>query len=96
MIEIQIRFVTSDLDEKTNTEKYKLIGYMNVKDYDTAMKTLHYMKKHEIPIEVNTENCVETDGEIHFINDEFESITFIVPNDFSKDAISPYIQVYVD
>lgn len=59
------------------TKDYKLLGYTDVTDYDIAFKMLTYMKEHECeyPIELNTEDMVDTTGNLYRV----ENVSYCVP-----------------
>ena len=82
---MQIRF--REYDEKNDT--YKLIGYIDIKDYAEAFKMFTFMKKHECEycIEYNTEDTVETPGKSYFV----ENLSFV----FSMGETMPHIAVDV-
>ena len=50
-------------------DEYKLKGYAEIDNISELFKTLDYMKEHEIPLNINTEDMVDTDGEEYFIHD---------------------------
>lgn len=52
-----------------NYEGYRLKGYDDIDNISELIKTLHFMKKNEIPLTINTQNMVDTDGEEYFIHD---------------------------
>ena len=61
---MQIRIISfSD-----NYEVYKLKGYADIDNISKLIKTLNYMKENDIPITINTEDIVDTDGEDYYIN----------------------------
>ena len=62
---MQFRFREWDEDEN----KYKLITYINVDDYDTMFRTLDYMAANncECPLEYNEENLVEANGNAYVV-----------------------------
>ena len=53
-------------------------------------RILHYMKENEIPLEINTEDIADTDGEEYFVRD----ISVVFPK--CGGDINPYIAVYVE
>lgn len=60
---MQIRIISfSD-----NYEGYKLKGYADIDNISELIKTLNYMKENDIPITINTEDIVDTDGEDYYI-----------------------------
>lgn len=73
-----------------NDNGYKLKGYDNINNISELIKSLHYMQENEIPIEINTRNAADTDGEEYFIRD----ITIVFPN--VSGEIGSYVAVYVE
>lgn len=69
---------------------YKLIGYADIENINEIMKTLEYMRKSEIPLVINTEDTVDTDGEEFFI----DSVNLVFPK--VGGEINPYISVFVE
>lgn len=54
------------------------------------IKTLNYMKENDIPITINTEDIVDTDGEDYYIN----SFSVVFPK--VGGEIIPHIVIYVE
>lgn len=73
-----------------NYNGYKLKGYDNIANISELIKSLHYMQENEIPIEINTRDSADTDGEEYFIRD----ITIVFPN--VGGEIGSYVAVYVE
>lgn len=44
-------------------DDYKLLGYTEVENVSEVFKTLDYMRKNEIPLIINTNDVIDTDGE---------------------------------
>lgn len=70
-------------------EGYKLLGYTNIENISEVFKTLDYMRENEIPITINTNDVIDTDGEEYYI----DSITMIFPS--ISGEIGSCITVYV-
>ena len=45
-----------------------LKGYVDIDNISELIKTLNYMKENDIPITINTEDIVDTEGEDYYIN----------------------------
>ncbi len=73
-----------------NYDGYKLKGYAEIYNISELIKSLHYMKENEIPLEINTEDVADTDGEEYSIQD----VRIVFPKCGGK--INPYIAVYVE
>ena len=73
-----------------NYEGYKLKGYDEIDNISELIKSLYYMKEKEIPLEINTEDIADTDGEEYFIRDI--SIVFHK----CEGKICAHIAVYVE
>lgn len=73
-----------------NYEGYRLKGYADVENISELIKTLDYMKENDIPITINTEDIVDTDGEDYYIR----SIGVVFPK--SGGEIVPHIVIYVE
>ena len=71
-------------------EGYKLKGYIKIENISEVFKTLHYMKENEIPMVINTNDVVDTDGEEYYIN----SIGMVFPK--VGGEIREYVVVYVE
>lgn len=56
-------------------DDYKLLGYTEVENISEVFKTLDYMRKNEIPLIINTNDVIDTDGEEYYI----DSITMVFP-----------------
>ena len=63
-------------------DDYKLLG--------EVFKTLDYMRKNEIPLIINTNDVIDTDGEEYYI----DSITMVFPK--VSGEIGSCITVYVE
>lgn len=73
-----------------NYEGYKLKGYTDIDNISELIKTLDYMRENEIPITINTEDIVDTDGEDYYIR----SFSVVFPK--VGDEIIPHIVIYVE
>lgn len=73
-----------------NYEGYKLKGYADIDNISELIKTLDYMKENDIPITINTEDIVDTDGEDYYIR----SIGVVFPK--AGGEIIPHIVIYVE
>lgn len=73
-----------------NYEGYKLKGYADVENISELIKTLDYMKENDIPITINTEDIVDTDGEDYCIT----SFSVVFPK--VGGEIIPHIVIYVE
>lgn len=73
-----------------NYEGYKLKGYTDIDNISELIKTLDYMRENEIPITINTEDIVDTDGEDYYIR----SFSVVFPKVGGK--IIPHIVIYVE
>ena len=52
------------------SDDFNLIGYADdIQNISELIKSLDYMKKHEIPITINTRDVVDTGGEEYYIED---------------------------
>lgn len=71
-------------------EGYKLKGYAEIENISEVFKILHYMKENEIPMVINTNDVVDTDGEEYYIN----SIGMVLPK--VGGEIREYVVVYVE
>lgn len=71
-------------------KKNKLLGIINTAEISEMVKTLHFCKENHIPLEINTEDMADTDGEEHYIIDVEPVATLI------GAEILPYIAVYVE
>lgn len=71
-------------------DNYKLLGYTEVENISEVFKTLDYMRKNEIPLIINTNDIVDTDGEEYYI----DSITMVFPK--VSGEIGSCITVYVE
>lgn len=86
---MQIRFITKK-DNDNDTRDYKLLGYYNSNNFSEDMKLFNYMMNSEIPMQINTKNIADTDGDEYFI----QYVTFASPAIHCE--INPYIEVYVE
>lgn len=73
-----------------NYEGYRLKGYADVENISELIKTLDYMRENEIPITINTEDIVDTDGEDYHIR----SFSVVFPK--VGGEIIPHIVIYVE
>lgn len=73
-----------------NYEGYKLKGYTDIDNISELIKTLDYMRENEIPITINTEDIVDTDGEDYYIR----SFSVVFPK--VGGEIIPHIVIYVE
>lgn len=73
-----------------NYEGYRLKGYADVENISELIKTLDYMKENDIPITINTEDIVDTDGEDYCIT----SFSVVFPK--VGGEIIPHIVIYVE
>ena len=73
-----------------NYEGYRLKGYADVENISELIKTLDYMKENDIPITINTEDIVDTDGEDYCIT----SFSVVFPK--VGGEIVPHIVIYVE
>lgn len=73
-----------------NYEGYRLKGYADIDNISELIKTLDYMRENEIPITINTEDIVDTDGEDYYIR----SIGVVFPK--VGGEIIPHIVIYVE
>ena len=71
-------------------EGYKLKGYADIDNISELIKTLNYMKENDIPITINTEDIVDTDGEDYYIN----GFSVVFPK--VGGEIIPHIVIYVE
>lgn len=71
-------------------DDYKLKGYADIDNISELIKALDYMKENGIPLTINIEDIVDTDGEEYFIHDT--SIVFPKVN----GEIGSYVAVYVE
>ena len=71
-------------------EGYKLKGYAEIENISEVFKALYYMKENEIPLMINTDDVVDSDGEEYYIN----SIGMVFPK--VGGEIGEYIVVYVE
>lgn len=85
---MQVRIYSFSVDDKY--KGYKLISYANINEVYEVMKTLEYMRQAEIPLIINTENMVDTDGEEFPI----QSVNLVFPK--VGGEINPYISVFVE
>lgn len=83
---MQVRIVTFS----KNYEGYKLKGYADIDNTSELIKTLDYMKKNDIPITINTEDIIDTDGEDYYI----DSFTVVFPT--IGGELIPHISVIVE
>lgn len=72
-----------------NYEGYRIKSYVNMSNISELVKILHYMQNNDIPITINTEDVVDTDGEEYYI----DSFTMVLPK--CGGATLPYIAVFV-
>ncbi|WP_448902239.1 hypothetical protein [Eubacterium sp.] len=71
-------------------DKYKLIGCTNdIDNISELIKSLDYMKKHEIPIVINTEDIADTDGEEY----DIEDFNIVFPKVGGETGT--YLEIYV-
>lgn len=68
---------------------YKLLGYVEVDNISEVFKTLDYMRKNEIPITINTNDVIDSDGEEYYI----DSLSMIFPS--VNGEICSCITIYV-
>lgn len=73
-----------------NYDGYKLKGYAEIYNISELIKSLQYMKENEIPLEINTEDIADTDGEEYPIQD----VRIVFPK--CGGEINPYVAVYVE
>lgn len=73
-----------------NYDGYKLKGYDEIDNISELIKAFHYMKENEIPLEINTEDIVDTDGEEYNIQD----VRIVFPK--CGGDINTYVAVYVE
>lgn len=73
-----------------NYEGYKLKGYADIENISELIKTLDYMKENDIPITINTEDIVDTDGEDYYI----DSFSVVFPK--VGGEILPHVVVFVE
>lgn len=73
-----------------NYEGYRLKGYADVENISELIKTLDYMKENDIPITINTEDIIDTDGEDYCIT----SFSVVFPK--VGGEIIPHIVIYVE
>ena len=73
-----------------NYEGYRLKGYADIDNISELIKTLDYMRENEIPITINTEDIVDTDGEDYYIR----SVSVVFPK--VGGEIVPHIVIYVE
>lgn len=73
-----------------NYDGYKLKGYAEIYNISELIKAFHYMKENEIPLEINTEDISDTDGEEYSIQD----VRIVFPK--CGGEINPYVAVYVE
>lgn len=71
-------------------DDYKLLGYTEVENVSEVFKTLDYMRKNEVPLIINTNDVIDTDGEKYYI----DSITMVFPK--VGGEIRSCIIVYVE
>ena len=71
-------------------DDYKLLGYTEVENISEVFKTLDYMRKNEIPLIINTNDVIDTDGEEYYI----DSITMVLPK--VSGEIGSCITVYME
>ena len=71
-------------------DDYKLLGYTEVENVSEVFKTLDYMRKNEVPLIINTNDVIDTDGEKYYI----DSITMVFPK--GGGEIRGCITVYVE
>lgn len=81
---MSIRFLLCEEDG------YKLLGYMEVKDFDVMARFLHDAKDNEWDIGINTEGIVDTDTDIYTVH----SFEFVVPK--VGGELLPHIAVYLE
>lgn len=81
---MQIRFREYNKEK----DKYDLVGYTDVTDYDTAFKMLTFMREHECSfcIEVNPTGIVETEGDYYCV----KNVSYCIPA-LGKELISHII-----
>lgn len=73
-----------------NYEGYKLKGYADIENVSELIKSLHYMQENEIPLTINIEDIVDTEGKEYFIHD----ISIVFPK--VGGDIGAYVAVYVE
>ncbi len=71
-------------------DDYKLLEYTEVENVSEVFKTLDYMRKNEVPLIINTNDVIDTDGEKYYI----DSITMVFPK--VGGEIRSCITVYVE
>ena len=71
-------------------EGYKLKGYAEIENISEVFKILYYMQENEIPLIINTNDVVDTDGEEYYI----DSIGMVFPK--VGGEIREYVVVYVE
>ena len=71
-------------------EGYKLKGYTEIENISEVFKTLYYMKENEIPLMINIDDVVDSDGEEYCI----DSIGMVFPK--VGGEIREYVVVYVE
>ena len=76
------------------TNKYNLITYCDIEDYDTMFKTLTFMAEHkcEYPLEVNTESIVELLGD----NYDVVGVALCVSKETGEERLTPHFVVDVE
>lgn len=71
-------------------EGYKLLGCTEIENISEVFKTLDYMRENEIPIIINTNDVIDSDGEEYYI----DSLTMVFPS--VSGEICSCIIVYVE
>lgn len=84
---MQFRFRVYDEEN----QKYNLITYTDIEDYNTMFKTLTFMVEHECkyPIELNTEDTVETVGRNYYVT----NVSLCIGEDTGEDRLLPHFVV---
>lgn len=61
----------------TDDNKYNYVTSMDIEDFEKMYKTLTFMKEHKCldPIEINTENAVDTLGDYYMVEDVALSVS---------------------
>ena len=67
---MQFRFV-EPVEKDDGDYENKLLGYVDIDDYDIAFKTFTFMKEHECEycVEINSSDLVDEDGELYNVED---------------------------
>ena len=81
---MNVRFLLCEKD------KYSLVGYMQIRDFDIFMRFLQDAKDNEWDIGINTEDIVDTDTDIYTVH----SFEFVVPK--VGGELLPHIAVYLE